>query len=66
MENLILHFVPLATVQKFIKIALNVDHSTRKYRNRQTQVILPFVPCHATEMRQIKRHNIHRRTYSYG
>jgi len=66
MEILILHFVPLATVQKFMKIALNVEHSTRKHRNRQTQVILQSFPCHAIEMRQIKRQNIHHKTYSYG
>jgi len=63
MENLILH---LATVQKFIKIALNVDHSTQKHRNRQTQVVLQSVPCHAIEMRQIKIRNIYRKKYSYG
>jgi len=53
MENLILHFAPLATVQKFMKIALglNVEHNKRKQRNRQTQVVLQSVPmsCYKNE-----------------
>jgi len=64
--NSISLIVPLATrsaakIHSKLHKIFNVDRSARRHMERQTQVVLQSVPCHAIEMGQINRRNIHRK-----